>query len=71
VYDPAVVSPGIIFGLKSLMSLFPASALIIGIIILIFYPLGRKQVQELQANLNLSKKINEEKLQGAEEKEEL
>jgi len=71
VYDPAVVTPGIIFGLKSLMSLFPAGALIIGIIILIFYPLGRKQVQELQGNLNLGKKMNEVKLQKAEEKEEL
>ena len=51
VYDPTVVTPELIFGLKSLMSLFPAGALIIGIIFLIFYPLGRKQVQELQANL--------------------
>ncbi len=61
VYDPTVVTPEIQFGLKSLMSLFPAGALLIGIVILIFYPLGRKQVQELQANLKQSAKINENK----------
>ena len=55
VYEPAAVTEGVIFGLKSLMSLFPAGALIIGIIVLIFYPLGRKQVQEIQANLKLKK----------------
>ena len=55
VYDPAVVTPQIVFGLKSLMSLFPAGALVIGIIFLVLFPLGRKQVQELQANLKQTK----------------
>ncbi|MHA1154683.1 MAG: MFS transporter [Candidatus Heimdallarchaeota archaeon] len=59
VYDPTVVTPEIIFGLKSLMSLFPAGALLIGIVILIFYPLGRKQVQELQANLKQKAEVGE------------
>jgi len=51
VYEPSVVTPQIIFGLKSLMSLFPAGALIIGIVILLFYPLNRKEVSKLQAKL--------------------
>ena len=59
VYDPSVVTPEIIFGLKSLMSLFPAGALLIGIVFLIFYPLGRKQVQELQANLKQKAEASE------------
>ncbi len=51
VYDPVSVTPELVFGLKSLMSLFPMGALIIGIIILIFFPLGKKQVEKLQAGL--------------------
>ncbi len=51
VYDPAVVTDQIRFGLQSLMSLFPAGALLIGIVILIFYPLGKKEVMKLQAKL--------------------
>lgn len=66
VYDPTVITPEIQFGLKSLMSLFPAGALIIGIIILIFYPLGKKEVQKLQANFKVQEKLVEE---SPEEKE--
>ncbi len=55
VYNPTSTTPEIIFGLKSLMSLFPAGALIIAIVILIFYPLGKKQVELMQANLKTSK----------------
>ena len=55
VYNPTSATPEIIFGLKSLMSLFPAGALIIAIIILIFYPLGKKQVELMQANLKTAK----------------
>lgn len=51
VYEPTTVTAEIIFGLKSLMSLFPAGALVIAIVILIFYPLGKKQVELMQANL--------------------
>ncbi len=51
VYDPAVVTEQIQFGLRSLMSLFPAGALLIGIVILIFYPLGKKEVMKMQAGL--------------------
>ncbi|MHA1124976.1 MAG: MFS transporter [Candidatus Heimdallarchaeota archaeon] len=51
VYTPVNPTEGVIFGLKSLVSLFPAGALIIAIVILIFYPLGKKQVELMQANL--------------------
>ncbi|MHA1244587.1 MAG: MFS transporter [Candidatus Heimdallarchaeota archaeon] len=55
VYEPTTATPEIIFGLKSLVSLFPAGALIIAIVILIFYPLGKKQVEIMQANLKTTK----------------
>jgi GPH family glycoside/pentoside/hexuronide:cation symporter len=51
--DPSSITPSLIFGLKSLMSLFPAGALLIGIIFLIFYPLGKKEVEKLQASLKV------------------
>jgi len=54
VYDPASIANPPKFGLQSLMSLFPAGALIIGIIILIFFPLGKKEVDKLQASLKVS-----------------
>lgn len=54
IYDPAAIPNPPVFGLKSLMSLFPAGALIIGIIILIFFPLGKKEVDKLQASLKVS-----------------
>jgi len=60
VYDPAVVTDQIRFGLRSLMSLFPAGALLIGIVILIFYPLGKKEVMKLQARLKESTRENTE-----------
>ncbi|MFW9923171.1 MAG: MFS transporter [Candidatus Thorarchaeota archaeon] len=62
VYDPTTVTPQILFGLKSLMSLFPAGALLIGIIILIFFPLGRKEVQKLQSNLKTTQEISEKSI---------
>ncbi|MBN1330876.1 MAG: MFS transporter [Candidatus Heimdallarchaeota archaeon] len=67
VYDPINPSEGVIFGLKSLMSLFPAGALLIGIIILIFYPIGRKQVQLLQANLQQNKTSEDNILEKKED----
>ena len=47
VYDPETVTPGIISGLKSLMSLFPASALLISLIFLGLFPLNKKRVEEI------------------------
>ena len=61
VYDPTIVTEGIKFGLQSLMSLFPAGALVIGIIILFFFPIGRKEVKELQDNLKQPIEIMKEK----------
>ncbi len=55
VYEPSSVTPGLIFGLKSLMSLFPIGAFIIGIIFLIIYPIGKKEVEKLQAGLKNKK----------------
>ncbi|NHK32063.1 MAG: MFS transporter, partial [Asgard group archaeon] len=54
IYDPAAIPNPPVFGLKSLMSLFPMGALIIGIVILIFFPLGKKEVDKLQASLKVS-----------------
>ncbi len=51
VYEPEVVISQLIFGLKSLVSLFPAGALIIGIVILLFFPLNRTEVAEMQQKL--------------------
>ncbi len=47
-FDPEVVSVDLITGLKSLISFFPAGALVIGIILLLFYPLNKKKVDEMQ-----------------------
>ena len=47
VYDPDTVTPKILFGLRSLMSLFPASALLICLILLQFFPLDKKRVDEI------------------------
>ena len=59
IFDPGNITAELTFGLKSLMSLFPAGALLIGIIFLILYPIGRKQVDALQANLETKKEIIE------------
>ncbi|MHA1677288.1 MAG: MFS transporter, partial [Promethearchaeota archaeon] len=47
VYDPDTVTPKILFGLRSLMSLFPAGALLICLILLQFFPLDKKRVDEI------------------------
>jgi GPH family glycoside/pentoside/hexuronide:cation symporter len=68
VYDPASIANPPKFGLQSLMSLFPAGALIIGIIILIFFPLGKKEVDKLQAALKVStNEIAETEVDSTEE----
>jgi len=71
VYDPVNPTSGVILGLKSLMSLFPAGALLIGIVILIFYPLGRKEVSKLQANLKLKAMETDEAVPAKKLEEEL
>lgn len=48
IIDVTNVTPQIIFGLQMLMSIFPAGTLIIGIVILKFFPLTKKVVDEIQ-----------------------
>jgi len=48
-FDPEVVSVDLVTGLKSLVSFFPAVALVIGIIFLLIYPINKKKVDEMQA----------------------
>ena len=48
VYNPENVTSELIFGLKSLMSLFPAGALLISLIFLGLFPLNKKRVEEIQ-----------------------
>ena len=47
VYDPTNVTPDLLFGLKSLMSYFPAGALLISLIFLAIFPLNKKKVEEI------------------------
>lgn len=47
-FDPEVVSVDVITELKSLISFFLAVALVLGIILLLIYPLNKKKVDELQ-----------------------
>ncbi|QEE16191.1 MFS transporter [Promethearchaeum syntrophicum] len=47
VYDPDTVTPDLIFGLQSLMSFFPAGALLISLIFLGLFPLNKKRVEEI------------------------
>jgi GPH family glycoside/pentoside/hexuronide:cation symporter len=70
VFDPVSVTPQLIFGLKSLMSLFPIGALIIGIIFLIIFPLGKKEVEKLQAGLQKETVVANEKEEVKLEKKE-
>ncbi|MHA1252679.1 MAG: MFS transporter [Candidatus Helarchaeota archaeon] len=48
IYDPGAYSPQIELGLRSLMFIFPALALGIGILALYFYPLHGKKLQEVR-----------------------
>ena len=59
VYNPDDTSPQIIRGLQMLMSVFPAGALLIGIIFMSLYPLNPERVREIQekrARLHQEKK---------------
>ncbi|MDD1776811.1 MAG: MFS transporter, partial [Candidatus Helarchaeota archaeon] len=59
VYDPEVYSYALEMGLRSIMFIFPAIALIIGVVSLYFYPLHGKRLQEIkeaQAKLHAEKR---------------
>ena len=58
-FNPEEVSVGLVTGLKSLVSFFPAGALVIGIILLLFYPLNKQKVDELQTLYKKEKKQQE------------
>ena len=58
-FNPEVVTVELITGLKSLVSFFPAGALVIGIILLLFYPLNKKKVDELQILYKKETKLEE------------
>ncbi|MHA1510284.1 MAG: MFS transporter [Promethearchaeota archaeon] len=47
VYNPDTVTPDLLFGLQSLMSFFPAGALLISLIFLGLFPLNKKRVEEI------------------------
>lgn len=49
--DVATITEGQKFGLRLLMSVFPAVAMLIGILCLKFFPYGKKEVQELQSKM--------------------
>ncbi len=59
VYDPTKITPEIIFGLRSLISIFPIIALLIAIFVIYKYPLDGerlKEVKELREKLHAEKK---------------
>ncbi len=58
VYEPENVTAEVIFGLRALMFIFPAIALIIAIIFLYKYPLDNERLKEVREQL---KKIHEDK----------
>jgi len=58
-FDPEDVTVELITGLQSLVSFFPAGALVIGIILLLIYPLNKKKVDELQTIYKKEKKQKE------------
>jgi GPH family glycoside/pentoside/hexuronide:cation symporter len=51
IYDPVVVTAYTIFGLRSLMFIFPAVALIIGLIAIRKFPLTKEKYEEIKVKL--------------------
>jgi len=61
VYDPYNITPAVIFGLRSLMSLYPIIALLIALIVIYKYPLDGERLNEIKEKrekLHLKKKSN-------------
>ncbi|MBA7520823.1 Glucuronide carrier protein [subsurface metagenome] len=58
VYDPLNITPEIIFGLRSLMVIYPVIALVIAIIAIYFYPLDGKYLKQIKEQRD---KIHQEK----------
>jgi len=57
-FEPAIVNPDVLFGLRSLMFIFPAIALIISIIAMTRYPLHGEKLKIIQEKV---KEIHEQK----------
>ena len=51
VYEPEKVTPAVIFGLRALIFIFPAIALIIGIIVIYKYPLDGERLRKVKEDL--------------------
>ena len=58
VYEPENVTPAVIFGLRALMFIFPAIALVIGIIVIYKYPLDGERLRQVKEDLQ---KLHDEK----------
>ncbi|MHA1688200.1 MAG: MFS transporter [Promethearchaeota archaeon] len=64
VYDPAIVTPWILFGIRLLISIFPIAALGLGFLLLLRFPITREKYIEIKHEL---KKIHEEKIKKTAE----
>jgi GPH family glycoside/pentoside/hexuronide:cation symporter len=53
VYEPEKVTPELIFGLRALMCIFPAIALVIAILAIYRYPLDGDYLKNVKEELNL------------------
>ena len=58
VFEPSLATPEVIFGLRSLMFIFPAIALVISIIAMTQYPLHGEKLKSIQEKV---KEIHEQK----------
>ena len=59
VYEPEKVGPDVIFGLRALMCIFPALALLVALVAIYKYPLDGEYLSQVKEKL---RKIHEEKL---------
>ncbi|MCK4238832.1 MAG: hypothetical protein KAX33_06905, partial [Candidatus Lokiarchaeota archaeon] len=58
VFDPLNVTPEIIFGLRSLMAIFPSIALLIALLVIYKYPLDDERLEQVKQQ---RQKLHEEK----------
>jgi len=58
VFDPLNITPEIIFGLRSLMAIFPSIALLIALLVIYKYPLDDERLKQVKQQ---RKKLHEEK----------
>ena len=58
VFEPENVTPEVIFGLRALMFIFPAMALLIALLVIFKYPLDGERLEKVREELQ---KLHEEK----------